>query len=51
VSLLWLADLYHHAQKDNAKAKKALERIFEKYSKSDVVDDAKAMLEHLKEHE
>jgi len=51
VSLLWLADLYHHAQKDNAKAKKALERILEKYSKSDVVDDAKAMLEHLKEHE
>ena len=51
VSLLWLADLYHHAQKDNARAKKALERIIEKYSKSDVVDDAKAMLEHLKEHE
>lgn len=50
-SLLWLADLYHHAKKDNAKAKKALERILEKYSKSDLVDDAKAMLEHLKEHE
>jgi thioredoxin-like negative regulator of GroEL len=51
VSLLWLADLYHHAQKDNAKAKKALEKILEKYPKSDVVDDAKAMLEHIKEHE
>jgi thioredoxin-related protein len=51
VSLLWLADLYHHVQKDNAKAKKALDRILEKYPKSDVVDDAKAMLEHLKEHE
>ncbi|HLY12645.1 MAG TPA: thioredoxin fold domain-containing protein [Planctomycetota bacterium] len=50
-SLLWLADLYHHARKDNAKAKKALERILEKYPKSDVVDDAKAMLEHLKEHD
>jgi len=51
VSLLWLADLYHHAQKNNAKAKAALDRILKEYSKSDVVDDAKAMLEHLKEHE
>ncbi|HVR86688.1 MAG TPA: thioredoxin fold domain-containing protein, partial [Planctomycetota bacterium] len=51
VSLLWLADLYHHARKDNAMAKKALERLLEKYPKSDVIDDAKAMLEHLKEHE
>jgi|SRR5579859_2198709 len=51
VSLLWLADLYHHAQKNNSKAKMALERILEKYPKSDVVEDAKAMLEHLKEHE
>jgi tetratricopeptide (TPR) repeat protein len=51
VSLLWLADLYHHAKKDNEKAKKALELILSKYSKSDVVDDAKAMLEHLKNHE
>jgi thioredoxin-like negative regulator of GroEL len=51
ISLLWLADLYHHAKKDNAKAKKTLERLLEKYSKSDVVDDAKAMLEHLKAHE
>lgn len=51
VSLLWLADLYHHARKDNAKAKKALERILKDYAKSDVVDDARAMLEHLKEHE
>jgi thioredoxin-like negative regulator of GroEL len=50
-SLLWLADLYHHAKKDNPKAKKTLEKILEKYPKSDVVDDAKAMLEHLKEHE
>jgi thioredoxin-related protein len=50
-SLLWLADLYHHAKKDNAKAKKTLERILEKYPKSDVVDDARALLEHLKEHE
>ncbi|MBV8879922.1 MAG: thioredoxin fold domain-containing protein [Planctomycetaceae bacterium] len=50
VSLLWLADLYHHAQKNNAKAQKALERLLEKYPKSDVVDDARAMLEHLKEH-
>jgi tetratricopeptide (TPR) repeat protein len=51
VSLLWLGDLYHHARKDNARAKKALEKILEKYPKSDVVDDARAMLEHLKEHE
>lgn len=51
VSLLWLADLYHHVQKDNAKAKKALERILKEYPKSDVVDDAKGMLHHLEEHE
>ncbi|HZE99476.1 MAG TPA: thioredoxin fold domain-containing protein [Planctomycetota bacterium] len=51
VSLLWLADLYHHAKKDNAKAKAALERILKEYAKSEVVDDARAMLEHLKEHE
>jgi thioredoxin-related protein len=51
VSLLWLADLYHHAKKDNPKAQKTLQRLLEKYPKSDVVDDAKAMLEHLKAHE
>jgi thioredoxin-related protein len=51
VSLLWLADLYHHAKKDNAKAQKTLQRLIEKYPKSDVIDDAKAMLEHLKAHE
>lgn len=50
VSLLWLADLYHHSQKDNAKALQSLERILKDYPKSDVVDDAKAMQEHLKEH-
>jgi thioredoxin-related protein len=51
VSLLWLADLYHHVQKDNAKAKKALERILKEYSKSEVAADAKAMLQHIEAHE
>jgi len=51
VSLLWLADLYHHAKKDNPKAERTLQRLLQKYPKSDVVDDAKAMLEHLKAHE
>jgi tetratricopeptide (TPR) repeat protein len=50
ISLLWLGELYHHHQKDGAKAEKALKKILEKYPKSDVVEDAKAMLEHLKEH-
>lgn len=50
VSLLWLADLYHHHQKDNAKALRALETLLEKYPKSDVVGDAREMLEHLKKH-
>lgn len=50
VSLLWLADLYHHHRKDNAKAEKTLQRLIEKFPKSDVVEDAKAMLQHLKEH-
>lgn len=51
MSMLWLADLYHHAKKDNAKAKKTLERLIEKYPKSEAVEDAKEMLEHLKNHE
>jgi len=51
LSLLWLADLYHHAKKDNAKAKKTLERLIEKYPKAEAVEDAKEMLEHLKQHE
>lgn len=50
VSLLWLADLYHHHRKDNAKAEKTLQRLIEKHPKSDVVEDARAMLQHLKDH-
>jgi tetratricopeptide (TPR) repeat protein len=50
VSLLWLADLYHHHQKDNAKAEKTIKRLLEKYPKSELVEDAKAFLEHMKEH-
>jgi len=50
VSLLWLADLYHHHQKNNAKAEKALQQLLAKYPKSDVAEDAKSMLEHLKAH-
>jgi thioredoxin-related protein len=50
VSLLWLADLYHHHQKNNAKAEKALQQLLERYPKSDAAEDAKSMLEHLKAH-
>jgi tetratricopeptide (TPR) repeat protein len=50
VSLLWLADLYHHHQKDNAKAERTLQRLLEKYPKSDLAGDAKEFLEHIKAH-
>jgi tetratricopeptide (TPR) repeat protein len=50
LSLLWLADLYHHGKKDHARAQNALKTILEKYPKSDVAGDAKEMLEHVKEH-
>ena len=50
ISLLWLGELYHHHLKDGAKAEKALRRLIGTYPKSDVVEDARAMLEHLKEH-
>ena len=50
VSLLWLGNLYHHHQKDDVKATATLNRLIEKYPKSDMVEDAKAMIEHIKEH-
>ena len=49
-ALLWLGELYHHHLKDGKRAEKALKTILEKYPKSDVVEDAKEMLEHLKDH-
>lgn len=50
-SLLSLADLYHHHRKDNARAGKTLRQLIEKYPRSALVEDAKEMLEHLKEHQ
>lgn len=49
-SLLVLANLYHHAKEDNAKAEKLLKSVMEKYAKSEFAGRAKAMLEHMKKH-
>lgn len=50
-ALLGLADLYHHAKKDNKKAIALLERLLKEYPRSDAADDARGMLEHIKAHE
>ena len=49
-SLLVLANIYHHAKEDNAKAEKILRSMMEKYAKTEFADRAKAMLEHMKKH-
>lgn len=49
-ALLWLGELYHHFQKDGKKAEQTLKKLLEKYPKSDLVEDARDMLDHIKEH-
>jgi thioredoxin-related protein len=50
-ALLTLANVYHEAKHDNAKAQSALKTLIEKYPKSDFVERAKEMQEHLKKHD
>lgn len=49
-ALLTLANVYHEAKHDNAKAEATLKTMIEKYPKSDFVERAKEMLEHIKKH-
>jgi thioredoxin-related protein len=50
VALLTLGNVYHHGKMDHAKAEMALQTLLEKYPKSEFVDQARAMLAHIKEH-
>jgi thioredoxin-related protein len=50
VALLTLGNVYHHGKMEHAKAEKALQALLERYPKSEFVDQAKAMLAHIKEH-
>ena len=49
MSLLGLADLYHHAKKDHKKAMASAQRVIDKY-KGEWADRAKHLLEHIKAH-
>ena len=46
-ALLGLADLYHHHQKNNARAVQALRRLLDQYPSSAVAGDARELLEQL----
>ena len=49
-ALLTLANVFHEAKHDNAKAEATLQRMIEKYPKSQFIERAKEMLEHIKIH-
>lgn len=49
MSLLGLADLYHHARKDHKKAMATAQRVIDAY-KGEWADRAKHLLEHIKAH-
>jgi tetratricopeptide (TPR) repeat protein len=50
VALLTIANVYHEGKHDNAKAEKTLKTLVEKYPKSEILEQAKHLLEHIKEH-
>jgi len=49
MSLLGVADLYHHAKKDHKKAMASAQRVIDTY-KGDWAERAKHLLEHIKAH-
>lgn len=50
-ALLGLADLYHHAKKDHAKAIASAKRVIEKHPRGEWAERAKHLLEHIEAHQ
>ena len=49
-ALLGLGDLYHHAKKDHKKAIARIQRVLDKYPRTEWAERARHVLEHIKAH-